>query len=207
MQVSPVRTRSSVGAVLFAALSCAVSAETLTCDGGQVTVSYQNAWNGELVCDAVAEAVTLFAQCNVPQITRPLKIEIVDDVVAGCAAVYHCGEDYIEILSPALMQENRDPDGAFIDLTADDYFSSVVVHELAHAANDGMPCPYEACVAADEYIAYSMQIMSMDPDAQTTFEARAGLDRKISADELNPIILYMAPQSILTKGVDAFVSA
>ena len=149
--------------------------------------------HAQAVCDAVEQAGALFEQCNVPKISRPITITIVDDLKEGCVAVFHCGENSIEVLPPLLMQAKRDPEGAFADLAIEEYFGSVVVHELTHAANENMPCPFKSCVTADEYIAYSMQVMSLEAQSQKLFEARSGLDRRVSSDELSPIMLYMAP--------------
>lgn len=38
------------------------------------------------------------------------------------------------------------------------FFESVILHELAHAALDDMPCSFPSCIVGQEYIAYAMQI-------------------------------------------------
>jgi len=78
------------------------------------------------------------------------------------------------------------------------------VHELTHAASDVVPRPFENCVATDEYIAYAMQVMSLTPEARAVFEARTRYDRKISRDELSPMILYMAPDLFTRKAWNHF---
>ena len=102
------------------------------------------------------------------------------------------------------MQVRREEGDAFSHLGLEEYFHSVVVHELTHAAADGMPCPYQACVAAAEYIAYVLQVMSLDPDEQAAFEANSAINRRISTDELSPIILYMAPDLFSQKALAHF---
>lgn len=174
-------------------------AGSLTCGNQAVTVSFQHAEHGELVCDAVEKAAAIFDQCNVPALSGPVHIDVVDKLKSGCVAVYHCGMDMIEVLSPPEMQKLRDPDGAFVHLGINEYFKSVVIHELSHAATDGMPCPFEDCVTAHEYIAYAMQVMSLSSQAQSIFEDRSALDRPISSDELSAIILFMAPHLFSQK--------
>jgi len=174
-------------------------ANTLSCNTSAVTVTYQEVEHADLVCDAVKQASTLFEQCNIPPLANPVHIEFAEEMGEGCVALYHCGDNLIEVLPPPQMQERRKPDGAFAHLNIDDYFRSVVVHELAHAATDDIPCPFDDCVAAAEYVAYAMQVMSLSPDAQSIFEGQSGLDRPISIDELNVMILYMAPNLFSQK--------
>lgn len=199
MPITSLITRNTLSACCITTLSCAVSAETVSCANTGVSVAYQQAEHAEMVCDAVNQANALFRQCNVSAPNQPIRIEIVEDIKAGCVAIYHCGDFNIEILSPSLMDERREADGAFIDLSIEDYFKSVVVHELTHAVNDTLPCPFESCVATDEYLAYAMQVMSLDRQDQLKFEQRSGLNRRISSDELSPIMLFMAPDIFAQK--------
>ena len=199
MRTKPSQTKFAVCTTFLATFSCAALAETVSCGDSQVSVTFQRSEHATAVCNTVEQSETLFEQCNVPRISRPVTVNIVEDLKAGCVAIYHCDENDIEILTPSLMQERRKPDGAFADLSNDEYFKSVVVHELTHAASDNLSCPFQSCVAAEEYIAYSMQIMSLDPQSQAQFEDRSGLARRISSDELSAIILFMAPDLFAQK--------
>jgi hypothetical protein len=192
-------TKTGTFACCIIALSYAAAAETISCGHMGVSVSFQQSEHADLVCEAAEQADALFRQCNVSPALHPVRIDIVDELQSGCVAVYHCGEYSIQIISPPLMQDRRETDGAFIDLGIDEYFKSVVVHELTHAANDDLPCPFEGCVATDEYMAYAMQIMSLDPKDQLRFEERSGIDRRVSSDELSPIMLFMAPDLFAQK--------
>ena len=174
-------------------------ADTRSCGVPNVTVTFQQTADGELVCSAVQQATMLFDTCNLPPLSRPVRITVVEDLSQGCVGLYHCGDDMIEVLSASRIQEQRDPNGAFAHLTADDYYKSVVVHELSHAATDPTPCPFDACIVADEYIAYAMQIMSLDPEAQQAFESRAAFEGPVSADDLSVVLLFMAPHLFSQK--------
>jgi hypothetical protein len=199
MAVIGSRTQTVIFTCCIAAVSQAALAETLSCRDVDVSVTYQQADHAALVCDAAKRARDLFRSCNVSPAMQTIRIDIVEDMKPECVAIYHCGDFSIQILSPPRMQVRRDADGAFIDLGTDEYFKSVVVHELTHAANDDLPCPFESCVATDEYIAYAMQIMSLDPHAQLSFEERSGIDRRVSSDELSPFILFMPPDLFAQK--------
>lgn len=167
--------------------------EPYQCAGSQITVHTSQDTIARLTCSAAQQAQDLFARCNIPPLNRPLKIEVVTDLKDHCTAIYHCGEGWIEILEPSLMQGRRTTGGAFSFLQPEAYYQSVVVHELAHVAFDNVPCPYDACIATNEYLAYTMQVMSLPPDAQQEFAQRSDLDKRVSRDELSAIILLMAP--------------
>ena len=134
-----------------------------------------------------------------PNLVRPVRIELVQDLQQGCVGLYHCGEGFIEVLSPAALREIRKQDGAFSHLPVDAYFESIIIHELVHAATENMPCPFDDCVAAKEYVAYVMQIMSLMPDARKEFEEVSGIDRSVSADELSLLMLLMVPELFAQK--------
>jgi hypothetical protein len=174
-------------------------ADMRSCGVPNVTVNFQQTADGELVCGAVRQATMLFDKCNLPRLSRPIRIAVVEDLSQGYVATYRRGDDMIEALSASRMQERRDPNGTFSYLTADDYFQSVVVHELSHAAADPTPCPFEACIVADEYIAYAMQVMSLGPEAQQVFENRFAFEDPVSAEELSVVLLFMAPHLFSQK--------
>ena len=190
---------SLVYSFLLSLLATSAGSETSICANTSVSVTSRQSASTEMVCDAVKQTEMLFDQCDLPPVTRPLSIDIVSELKAGCVALYHCGEDWIEVLEPDLMEERRNPEGAFAFLDIDTYFHSVVVHELTHTNFDDAPCPFETCVVADEYIAFSMQVMSLTLEQQAEFESGLQPERQISRDELSAIILFMAPSLFARK--------
>jgi len=173
--------------------------ETIQCVETNISVNSRQSTYAEMTCEAVKQTEALFEQCDMPPFTEPLRIEIVSELKPGCVAIYHCDEDWIEVLEPPLMEARRSSENAFAFLTIESYFQSVVVHELSHSVFDDVPCPFVACVTADEYVAYTMQVMSLTAGQQAEFEANSELDRKISRDELSTIILLMAPSLFAQK--------
>lgn len=193
--------RVLLGLAAFLTSTSSVFAEVTVCDGGDVPVSVNSKDSNitMLICEAVTEAQRVFEQCNVPALADPLRIDLVEDIPKQCVALYHCGEDYIKVLSPALMQSKRLAEGAFTFLPIEQYFQSVIVHEITHAAFDAVPCPISSCVVGAEYVAYAMQVKFLSPEDRQRFVDLAGLDRKISRDELSALILYMAPHLFAQK--------
>jgi hypothetical protein len=184
---------------LVTALMTPLHGAEMTCMPSGVHVEATRSEDADRVCEAVQVAQSVFDGCGLPGVPSGLRINVVENLRHGCVALYHCGENWIETLAPDAMQKRRLPGSAFEWLDIEDYFRSVVVHELAHAVFDELPCPFEACVAAAEYISYALQVMSLTPKQQKTFEERAALDRKISRDELNAMYLFMAPSKFAQK--------
>ena len=190
---------SPVWACLLVWPTFPVSAETISCGETGVQVTANRSAYADMTCKAVARAEALFSKCNMPAFETSLEVTIVNELDPNCVALYHCGERRIEVLEPPLMEARRSSEGAFALLPIEDYFQSVIVHELAHASFDDVPCPFENCVVANEYVAYSMQVMALTPEARSAFTARSGIERQITRDELSLPILYLAPGRFAQK--------
>ncbi len=192
--MTPLRpARIAAATAILALLPAFASSETRQCTGTRITVSADEAAHTELACEAAAQAAPLFAACGLPDIPEPLRIDILDTLQPGCLGLYHRNEPLIEVLAPPALQTRREPEGVLSYLGADAHFQSIIVHELAHAATDPLPCPYEQCVSALEYIAYVMQVKSLDDAALAVFEEDLRMDELMARDTLNPLIMYMAP--------------
>ena len=168
-------------------------AQPFGCEGTEITVIAEDAAHAALVCTAAHRTADQFALCGVPPISRPIQVEIVEQIEARCLGLYHCGENLIEVLSPPALQHRRDPDGVLAHLDIDTYFQSIVIHELAHAATDGMPCPFADCLVGTEYVAHVMQAMSLDEQGLAEFESSFEMGEPVPNDMLNPFSLQLAP--------------
>ena len=181
--------------VLILAALCAgpapLGADTSACPGtGVVTVDAGA--DAPAICDAVARIRGQLASCS---LTAPetVAVAVVPDLGEACLGIYHCGEARIEILPPAAYAGMQGDGGAFEMIGPEALFESVLRHELAHAALDEMPCPFDSCVVAQEYIAYGMQIMFLPEADRAAFEAADTREGPVPRDMLNPMILMMAP--------------
>jgi hypothetical protein len=103
-------------------LTSPLSAETFTCENPLVSVTSQQAKHAEMACETVDQAVSLFVQCNMPALSKPLRIHIVDEIEYGCVGLYHCSKDLIEVLAPSSMASQINPDGAFAFLPINELF-------------------------------------------------------------------------------------
>ncbi|WP_306418707.1 DUF6639 family protein [Aliiroseovarius pelagivivens] len=182
-------------AVLSVALSGALPglAEQHACSGVAVEVSSGDPAANRDVCDAARLAAQLFASCELPDLQHVVQVALVKELPEGCNAQFHCGESRIEMLTPSAMSHQRSKDGAFSFVEDGIFFRSVVVHELAHAVMDPVPCPFDDCIVADEYIAYAMQVMSLPPSLQKKFGERPSAGQPVSRDKLSELMLFMSP--------------
>lgn len=179
--------------------------ETIVCAGSDVDVTYDAGEYAKMVCDALEQTKLLFNRCNIPPLSHPVHIDVVDALQQVYLGLYYCDDDKIEILSPPGIRERRDPNGAFMHLEIKELFRSVVVHELTHAATDDLPCPFEECIVAEEYISYAMQVMSLSLENRRAFEGDFDFDEHVSSDDLSSVLLFMAPK-LFSQQVGAHLS-
>ena len=128
---------------------------------------------------------------------EPLEIMVVDsiDIVSGtCLGVYHCGEEQIEILSPTAMAAARAKKGAFAGVSDEALWESVLAHELTHAAYQRVDCPFQSCIATDEYAGHVMQVRSLPPDELERFGEKVELRRAPDRDAISAILYFVAPE-------------
>jgi hypothetical protein len=174
-------------------------AETMICETAPVTVTGQSQEHLSMACQAVLVAQELFSQCNMPALPKSLRVDILQDLQPGCVGLFHCGEAQIDVLPPKLMSERRGKENAFAFLSETEFFRSVIVHELAHAAFEDVPCILESCRATTEYIAYNMQVMSLDDHLRQIYSDNSKRDRPILKDEINVMVLSIAPNVFAQK--------
>lgn len=172
---------------------------TRKCEGTNVSVTSEAAGDADLACTAAVRSAAVFAQCVVPVLSRQIAIDIIKTMPRGCVGLYHCGEDRLEVLATDVLPQTRANLGVLPLLATEPYFQSIVVHELAHAATDGMPCPVENCVVAPEYIGYLMQVMSLDPVDLAEFEDSFDMTAPVSIQELNPFVIVLAPEIFVER--------
>ena len=144
-----------------------LAAEGIRCPDIDVTVLGADE-RADDICKAVATTVEQLKSCNLT-VQGPITVEIVHSL-PNCLGLYHCDDALIQLLSIEAYGSylSRSPDSLFNHLAPGLFFESVLRHELARAALESMPCPFEGCPATTEFIAYTMQIWFL-PDAARAF--------------------------------------
>ncbi|MCA0996076.1 DUF6639 family protein [Alloyangia pacifica] len=180
-------------------VSCPAVRAEFACDGVPVRTLAADAAVEERVCAIAEQAAQQLARCGLP-LTREVTIRVVDEGLGdGCVGLYHCGQDLIEILSPQRLEVQRKEQSLFSNLATQRFFDSVVVHELAHAAHDALPCPSGVCLATSEYLAYNHQIMSLSSVDREAVMASIDMDRIVQHDEVNASILFFKPDTFAAR--------
>ena len=103
----------TAGLIASLCLATQLAAEPLACRDPLFSVIGGDLATRERTCTAASKARKTLASCNVT-LDRAIEITIVkefDTDYAACLGLYHCGEDKIEILSPADMAAKRDKEG------------------------------------------------------------------------------------------------
>jgi hypothetical protein len=169
-------------------------AEPIACPDGRVFT--ENAGDdAALICALAARATEQLASCNLT-VPAPLAITVIPELEDRCLGLYHCGEGRVEILAPGayLPLRTESEASAFATVSEEAFFESVIRHELAHAALDSMPCPFESCLASQEYVAYTMQVRFLPEADRISFEAAIAHDGRVTRDMLSAIMVMMAPE-------------
>ncbi len=193
--------RLLIAAIVAPTLACG---EPLTCHHEQFVVVGADDAFGPKLCSVAEAAVAELATCNL-QIGRTIQIEVVPGLPPVCVGEYHCGDDRILVLSPSLLANARDSDNRFSELPDEAYFQSIVLHELVHAALDGMPCPFDSCPVTQEYVAYAMQVRGLSDEDRSAFLSDRDLSMEVPPDAINLAILSMAPDVFAARAYVHFI--
>lgn len=192
------KTRRFLAWIVLSTMPFGATGAPFQCEGGRFSVEADNPDLAQQVCTSAEASLNTLRSCNIP-LNRQITIELTDTLKPGCMGVYHCGKDRIELLRPDVMEEVRTKSGSLTFVEINTYFQSVLAHELAHAAYETVPCPFDNCLATNEYLAHTMQVMSLPPEDIATLEAQLDMQTNVPKDGINGFIYMMAPDAFLRK--------
>ncbi len=181
--------------LLCLALAAPVGAADLACEGVPVTLRAGDAATARQVCDMARAAADELASCNLP-LTEPVTLALVDEVHDGCLGLFHCGEGLIDLVAPDRIAGNRSRAGLFAPLPDDVLFRAVLTHELTHAAYEATgACPFAACPATDEYLAYAMTFRTLPDTLRGAVLGKSDVSAPVGRDQISPVMALFAPDS------------
>lgn len=183
----------AVAAGLIGLLAAPLSAQTAACPDPRFSTLNAGADAGS-ICAAAVRATAELSSCNL-DVPTPLVIEVSQTLSENCLGLYHCGEQRVEILPRASYAEllAGEYSSVFAPVSPAEFFDSIIRHEFAHAALDGMPCPFENCLVGQEYVAYTMQVRFLPEADRAAFLAMNPHDGPVPRDLLNAMTLLMRP--------------
>lgn len=188
--------RCSMLIMLYFSVTPLAAAEALRCDDPRYRVEAASKEIAARTCRSIAAARDSLSSCGV-RVPESLEIKVVDiikNVNGSCLGLYHCDLGQIEILSPKAMAAKRATDGAFAGISDDALWDSVLVHELTHAAYQDVDCPFQSCIATDEYAGHVMQVQSLPPEELERFGDMVNLKGAPNGNAISALMYFMAPE-------------
>lgn len=179
-------------------MAAPVAADEFICPGGTVIVQ-GSVERAEAICVAAEDAKGQLASCNLP-VTQTVTVEITRALPGNCFGLYSCEENLIQLqpLDAYADLLSEEPGIPFGHLEPEAFFNSILRHELAHAALDGMPCRFEACPATQEFVAYNMQIRFLSDSERAPFDIFvASTVEPVIRERINALVLAMSPEIFL----------
>lgn len=159
-------------------------------------------------CDAAAQVLPELARLGLKPIA-PMGLTIVGDHFEPpyhrILALYRIRTGRIELLASRVLREEGDVTVLGLPFS-DCLYRSLVVHEIAHAVasmhgSDGMG------LAAQEYIAFALQIASLPAAERERIVAQAGVAGFGSLGEVSEIYLLLDPQRFAVKAYLQFAAS
>lgn len=185
----------------FAALVAALlvpftsTAEPVVCKSSSLTVDAADDALVETICTVAERATTMLSACYL-QLPQDIQVVVYDDlpgVSSRCVGTYECAENRISLRSPKHLDAARDPSSAFSAVEKSVFFTSVLIHELAHAAFENTAREAARCANNHEYVAYVMQMLSLPAHVRQVIVDSYRAPSPVDPYLLNSLIAGMAP--------------
>ena len=172
------------------------------CAGSQVTVVAADPFDRTNACQGAAEAIA-FLRSQGLETDLPLTIRVVDELSYPCdasvLAYYRPGRPVVEVLSIHACRAVA-PNGRILGLKIDDeLYQSLVAHEVAHFIADQSFAAERPCLAAQEYIASTVQIGTLPQPLRETVLASRTLPGFGNDAEISSLYYALDPQAFAVK--------
>ena len=158
------------------------------------------------VCTSAVRASDLLASCGLEP-DWPVEI-LVTDVIEGapphCIGQFVCGTGQITLLSPDVLAQRPDTAVMFPGITTADIFSSLVAHELAHAALSHTAPGPSSDRTTQEYVATAIQFQTLAPADRARFLEAWEVETPVTPEGLNMFTLALAPGMFMSRAWQHF---
>jgi hypothetical protein len=162
-----------------------------------------------LVCAGAKQAWDLLAICGIAPhgaIDIRIRPEVRHPLAGLIFGYYDLGEKHVVLTSlhslAGLMQ-----DTPYAELPADDFYQSLVVHEVVHNVMHQTLASNALSHAAYEYPAYALQIASLPAATRSAFLKAFDQGRIEHASSLNDTILSFAPYLFAARAYTHFAAS
>lgn len=148
------------------------TAQTSTCEGVPIELARGAPETLEVVCTAARQAIQILASCGIEALST-VKVETVDEPQSHCGVpvygTFDPSTSTIRLASLSLCIAQFPAGSAHAALPPRNAYQSIVVHEMTHAFLSGRTKSRPLPRVAQEYVAYVVQISSMNENDQSRF--------------------------------------
>jgi hypothetical protein len=181
--------------------SAGIAAAGAECADGTVKVAVAHPALETRICRAAEAGLAQLRRCGLG-LDAPVRIEVaasLENPHPGCLGRFDCATGVIQLLSPAAVQAELTATSVLASIDSDALYDSLVAHELAHAAFYQASALQTPSIAAQEYVAYAIQLGVLTKADRDRFLARAGEAAPEDLTELSPVILGLSPDGFAAR--------
>lgn len=179
-----------------------LTADDVDCLPGTLVVETQLPGSEGMVCEGARRAVKLLATCGL-QVRRPLHLSIVDKLPvlprADELGYFNRRTSQAVVLEFERCRQIVAAAGRFGVPMTPNLYQSLVSHELAHAVVAQQENAVVLRRVAHEYVAYVIQMQSMDAATRDSIMSRYPHDTPIAIEELSELYLDLSPPDFAVK--------
>jgi hypothetical protein len=146
-------------------------AEARSCADAPIGVTAAVPDDRELLCSAAQQALRLLGRCGI-SLRRPLQVNILEELrhpFGRSVLAFFDIEHEMVLIRPRKVITSLVKDTPFGALPPRELYRSVVVHEIIHGALHQNAVRHLMSYTAGEYLAYALQIESLDPSVRDLF--------------------------------------
>jgi hypothetical protein len=179
------------------------------CPGLPIEVMTSSTEERRLACSAAADAVRLLSRCSITP-KRPLLVEIMSEVrhpfSGPIFGMFDIARERVLVTVqaniPALVE-----DTPYASLPLQDFYKSLIVHEIVHGIMHQNLQRKAATHAAYEYPAYALQMESLPADVRATFLQSFDQAALRSNTLFNDSVLFFDPYFFAARAYHHYKSA
>lgn len=166
----------------------------LTCGDAGIQVFAEDASIAKRICETIASHRENLQTCGLSQ-SHPVSL-IVDQepVVLGVLGHFRPKSNEIHLLGMEQLDDVLHPESIYRLIPLDEFFDSIVIHELTHALFYRTTCGRDSCLPVHEYIASVMQIQSLSSQSREVLLAASTVPKEVRLQVFTQQFLNRSPE-------------
>lgn len=185
----------------------AEDASLALCSDGRTKIAGASSDEFSLICSAAEATMKFLRNCGL-SLPSSLQIEIAKESLQvggqktfGC---YDADRNVILLLNFANCSKAAAKSKAYASLPADQFYKSIVVHEVAHRVFQSNLGARKVTRGGFEYVAYAVQITLIPESARSKFLAPIKRSAPTDLSPFADMLLLMAPEAFGAMAYDHF---